>query len=250
MKTNKVVFMGSKEIGLACLDHLIASQLKLDFEIAGVLSNNRTLGVQEGSISESAQKNGIPILKDLDEFIKLPEVDIVISVQYHQIFKKIHLQKASQHNINLHMAPLPEYRGCNQFSFAIINGDTEFGTSLHIIDEGIDSGPLIAEKRFKIPEYCFVDQLYELTFRESVLLFENTLPALISGDFKTIPQNKTPKKRSEIHYRKEIEEIKQIDPNWPKEKILSHVRATAMPSFSPPLMKMGNKTIKFLVEDA
>ena len=180
----------------------------------------------------------------------MPKVDIVISVQYHQILKRIHLQKASQLNVNLHMAPLPEYRGCNQFSFAIINGDAEFGTSLHLIDEGIDSGPLIAEKRFKIPEYCFVDQLYELTFKESFSLFENTLPALITGGFKTIPQNKIQKQRSEIHYRREIEEIKQIDSNWTKEKILSHVRATAMPGFSPPLMKVGNKTIKFLVEDA
>jgi len=250
MRTKQVVFMGSKEIGLACLDHLVASQLKLGFEIAGVLTNNRSLGVQERSVSESARKNGISILKDLDEFLEMPKVDIVISVQYHQILKRIHLQKASQLNVNLHMAPLPEYRGCNQFSFAIINGDAEFGTSLHLIDEGIDSGPLIAEKRFKIPEYCFVDQLYELTFKESFSLFENTLPALITGGFKTIPQNKIQKQRSEIHYRREIEEIKQIDSNWTKEKILSHVRATAMPGFSPPLMKVGNKTIKFLVEDA
>ena len=242
--------MGSKEIGQSCLDHLVASQSQLDFEIIGVLTNKRSLGFQEGSVYESAQKVGIPVLKNLDEFINLPTVDIVISVQYHKILKENHLRKASLLNVNLHMAPLPEYRGCNQFSFAIINGDTEFGASLHKIDEGIDSGPLIAERRFQIPEYCFVDQLYELTFKESFILFRNTLPNLISGDFEIISQNKTQSQKSEIHYRKEIEEIKQIDPNWTKEKILSHIRATAMPGFSPPFMKVGNKIIKFLVEDA
>ena len=65
------------------------------------------------------------------------------------------------------MAPLPEYRGCNQFSFAIVDGKKEFGTTLHKMEEGIDNGDIIAESRFDIPENCFVKELYELTYKTS-----------------------------------------------------------------------------------
>ena len=61
------------------------------------------------------------------------------------------------------MAPLPEYKGCNQFSFAIIDEVNEFGTTIHEIEASIDSGPIIAEKRFFINNNLWVKDLYELT---------------------------------------------------------------------------------------
>ena len=52
--------------------------------------------------------------------------------------------------INLHPAPLPEYRGCNSYAHAIINGETEYGVTLHYMNEGVDTGPIIASPRFPI----------------------------------------------------------------------------------------------------
>ena len=147
------------------------------------------------------------------------------------------------------MAPLPEYRGCNQFSFALINDDSEFGTTIHIMDEGIDSGDIIAERRFPIPPNFFIKELYELTFQESLKLFKETLPKLISGDFTTYPQSSFSDKKSEIHYRSEIHKIKEISPSWESDRIIRHIRACAMPGFSPPFMKVGNQKITFTIED-
>ncbi|MBK8684503.1 MAG: hypothetical protein IPN26_05660 [Bacteroidetes bacterium] len=73
-------------------------------------------------------------------------MDFLISVQYHQILNERHIQKARTLAINLHMAPLPEYRGCNQFSFAILDQYPEFGTTLHVMDERIDHGDILFEK--------------------------------------------------------------------------------------------------------
>lgn len=49
--------------------------------------------------------------------------------------------------VNLHLAPLPAYRGFYSFSHAIANGEEEFSVTLHYVDEGIDTGPIIATAR-------------------------------------------------------------------------------------------------------
>ena len=60
------------------------------------------------------------LLDTLDDYLALAEVDIVLSVQYDQILRQCHIDKAGVIAINLHMAPLPEYRGCNQFFLPLL----------------------------------------------------------------------------------------------------------------------------------
>ena len=251
MPKKKIAFLGSKQIGLLCLKHLIEKGPELGCEIACVLSNNRILesGCNE-TLTGLASLSGIPFLDDLDDILELDDIDLLISVQYHKILSEKHLLKAKEMNVNLHMAPLPEYRGCNQFSFAILNQEEEFGTTLHEMRNGIDDGPILAQRRFEIPDNCFVEELYDLTFKESFALFKESLPSLVSGKLAPVEQDQINTNRREIHYRSEIDEIKKIEACWSNEKIIRHIRATAMPSFSPPFMKVGNKKINFSVEDA
>jgi methionyl-tRNA formyltransferase len=141
------------------------------------------------------------------------------------------------------MAPLPEYRGCNQFSFAIIDKAKEFGTTIHRLEERADSGAIMFERRFKIPDNCFVKELYNKTFEESLLLFKESLPEIISSKYSFTGQEKLVGTRgTSFHFRKDIEKIKQIDLRWDKEKILRHFRATYFPPFDPPYaIKNGEK---------
>lgn len=67
-----------------------------------------------------------------------------------EILNAEHIGHAKNIALNLHMAPLPEYRGCNQFSFAIADNKKEFGTTIHKMDTGIDHGNILFEKRFPI----------------------------------------------------------------------------------------------------
>jgi methionyl-tRNA formyltransferase len=118
------------------------------------------------------------------------------------------------------MAPLPEYRGCNQFSYAIINNDKEFGTTIHRLEEGIDSGAILFEKRFQIPQNCWVSELYDITYHKSIELFKVSIPKIIAVDYKLKPQKNYLNERStSLHYRREIEDLKCIDLQWTKEKI-------------------------------
>ena len=134
------------------------------------------------------------------------------------------------------MASLPEYRGCNQFSFAIIDKAETFGTTLHQLEVGIDSGAILAEKRFPIPKGCWVQDLYQLTLAASRQLFAENIAAILKGNYTPVPQNELIEERgTSYHFRHEINDVKQIDLNWSAEKIERHIRATYFPPFEPPL---------------
>ncbi len=105
----KIVFLGTKKIGSACFHHLLNCRDELGYEISAVLTNDRKLNTDSETVAELAKTHKIPIVPNLKEFLKLDTFDIAISIQYHEILKKIHLDKAKRFNVNLHMAPLQEY---------------------------------------------------------------------------------------------------------------------------------------------
>ena len=249
-REKKIVFMGSRPIGYRCLEYMIDNKVDLGLDIIGVMTedDNRFEGAK--SLQELSRDNDIPVIPNLESYLLLENFDLLISVQYHEILMKEHIEKASQIAINLHMAPLPEYRGCNQFSFAILNGDNEFGTTIHRMEEGVDSGAILFEKRFIIPKNCFVKELYDLTVAESYILFETNIKKVIEGDHPLTPQKDLMgTRKNSYHSRDEINEIKEIDPSWNTDKIFRHFRATYMPGFPPPYIRINNNKIELKLAD-
>jgi methionyl-tRNA formyltransferase len=237
-KKNKknVVMLCSKKIGLECLKILFSKQEDFSFKILGVLTNERGK-----EIKDFCNSNNLRLIRDLQEYQTVENVDIAISVQYHKILKQDDIDVASQLTVNLHMAPVPEYRGCNQFSFAIINKENYFGTTLHVIDAGVDSGDILFERRFPISENINVETLYNQTFNESVILFEDNLHYIINGKYSPKKQELTSDRKQYFYKRKDIEDIKKIDLSWSKEKINRYLRATSMPGFDPPYTILNGK---------
>jgi len=238
-----ILFLGSKPIGYQCLEHLLSVQDELGVQVIGVLTQARKEFNGSHDLAALAATHNIPVLVSTDD---MPACDILYSVQYHEILGQHHIDKASEIAVNLHMAPLPEYRGCNQFSFAIIDGRREFGTTIHRIDTRIDHGDILFEKRFPIPADCWVEELYELTNTASLELFKDTLADIVQGQYTLTPQQSLVDTRgTSIHYRKDIRELKEIDLAWPADKIDRHIRASSMPGFEPPYTLLGGKKIYF-----
>ena len=243
MNKASLIFLGSKPIGYHCLEYLLREQESLQIHIAGILTNDNATFNAALSLRQLAKDHQIPVIASLDD---MTEVDYLVSVQYHEILKPRHLQQAKKMAINLHMAPLPEYRGCNQFSYAILDEKKEFGTTLHVMDAGIDHGGILSERRFPIPPQCWVDELYNLTFEHSKNLFEEEIGAILKGAYTITPQENLVEARGcSLHFRREIGDIKQIDLNWDAEKIQRHLRATYMPGFEPPYTMMGGQKLFF-----
>lgn len=76
--------------------------------------------------------------------------DLYVSMSYNQIIKKDLMRNPPKGFINCHAGALPFYRGRNVLNWVLINGEKEFGVTVHYIDEGIDTGDIILQKKYSI----------------------------------------------------------------------------------------------------
>lgn len=242
----RIVFLGSKPIGYHCLQFLLEHRQELDIDIVGLCTRLRKEFKGDNDLTQLAAEFRVPLLSSLDD---IPECDIIYSVQHHELLKATHIARASNIVVNLHLAPLPEYRGCNQFSFAIMDNAKEFGVTLHEIDTRIDHGAVLFEHRFSVPDNCWVNDLYDLTFNAAIKLFHESIGPLLKGDYTKTPQSELLSTRGEnLHFRNEINALKQIDLNQDAEVIERTIRATHMPGFEPPFAIVAGKKVHFTVD--
>ena len=82
--------------------------------------------------------------------IKSYNPDLLVSIAGNQIFRKPLLTLAPKGCINLHTALLPKYRGLMPSFWVLKNNEEYTGVSVFFVDEGIDSGPIIVQKKIKI----------------------------------------------------------------------------------------------------
>ncbi|MGW5343290.1 formyltransferase family protein [Streptomyces sp. HUAS TT3] len=104
---------------------------------------------------------------------------IVWSVNNRHIFRAP-LLSLGLRIVNVHNGLLPQHRGLPSaaIAFALLHGDTEYGATVHEVDAGIDTGPVLAEQRFPVgPEDRF-HQVMLRGVRACRTLFEQTLPAV------------------------------------------------------------------------
>lgn len=90
-----------------------------------------------------------------DEFInKLRDYkcELFVSMSFNQIFQHEVLSLPSLKTINCHAGKLPFYRGRNILNWALINDETEFGITVHFVDDGIDTGDIILQRCYPISD--------------------------------------------------------------------------------------------------
>ena len=121
----------------------------------------------EPTLRALAEAVGVPFLRpenvNSDAFLEAVAplaADLFVSMSYDQIFRGRLIRLPRLGVVNCHAGALPRYRGRNVLNWAIINGEDHFGVSVHYIDEGIDTGDLIAQRRVPIaPEDTYLEVL-------------------------------------------------------------------------------------------
>lgn len=124
--------------------------------------------------------------------------------------------------INSHFSLLPELRGADPISFAILNGKRKTGVSLMLIDEIMDTGDLIAQDGLTIAEEDTTPSLTDKLISLSGDMLVKHLPAYISGDLKAYPQ---PNPEQATYTRKLIKQDGIINWNKPAVEIEREIRA-------------------------
>jgi methionyl-tRNA formyltransferase len=188
MGTLKVIYAGSRNLSSRCLDTLYHYHETKDIEILGIVcypqNKNRWWKL---SLRSKAKTLGLRIIKDeeLEDFAMNSDVNLIISVLYWKLFREPVLSKPDIGIINLHQALLPKYRGSMTFSHAIINArnddDWTYGTTLHWINAGTDTGPIISTACCDINEDDTALSLYNRVEEISARLFDEWINKIIDA---------------------------------------------------------------------
>jgi methionyl-tRNA formyltransferase len=140
------------------------------------------------SLSAWCAANGVPTVtsghfKDLLEDPSLQRADgklcdIGFSVFYDKIIRASFIDRCGQ-ILNLHNGPLPRYRGVSPINWALKNGESEHGVTIHEITPGVDDGPIVGQVKYSIyPNEDEVKDVYGRAQEFGWTLFQQTMPIL------------------------------------------------------------------------
>lgn len=159
--------------------------------------------------------------------IKNYNSDLLISVSYDQIFKKKIIESFDLGIINCHCGALPYYRGRSPINWAIINGEKSFGITVHYVNEKIDQGDIIVQKKYPIKKKDDFKSLLNLANKKIPSLLLKSINLILKNNVKPIKQSSISKKGS--YYKKRTNGDEDI--NWKQSsiKIYNFVRALCKP---------------------
>lgn len=231
----RVAFLGSRPLGVRCLRHLTEQK---ELEICGVVTRPKgSPGWWEPpEVIDVAEELGLRILELND--LKELELHLILSVLFDKILKRDIIQIPKMGAINLHMAPLPDYRGCNSFSHAIMNNESKYGLTMHYIDEGIDTGAIIKVAWFNIDPDMTAKELYNRAQDVAFDLFVETLPTIVSGNISAAPQG-----TGKYYYPRNSLSNKEADLLWEPQRFYNFVRALDFPPFEKAFIRIGDKKL-------
>ena len=196
----KIVYMGTPHYARAILDTLIQAE---DMEVSLVLTQpDRPVGRKKvltaPPVKELALEHGIEVLQPnrlsdegIEESIKAVKPDFIVVAAFGQILPKNILDIAPC--INLHASLLPQYRGASPVQQSLLNGDEKTGVTSMLMEEGLDTGPMLEKVEFMIPDEMrlhalmqqLTDDACDLTL-STLRNYENIIPQAQNESLATL----------------------------------------------------------------
>lgn len=212
--------MGTSEFGLPTLE-----QIKNNFNLLAIVTNydkpsGRGLKIKNSSVKEYALKKNIELLqpknlKDQNfiEKIKKFKPDFIIVVAF-RMLPKVIWSIPKHGTINLHASLLPNYRGAAPINWALINGEKFTGVTTFFIDDEIDTGDILLQKKIKINETDNAEDLHKSLSKTGSLLMHKTINRVLNNSIK--PSKQESNKDYKTAYKLNKDNIKI---NWETKPI-------------------------------
>ena len=177
------VFMGTSHFAATILKNLLENK----YNVVSVYTrpdkkNGRDNKVSKSAVKVVAEENNLKILepeefddKTIQEF-RSQEPDLLIVAAYGKILPKAVLKIPGFGALNVHPSMLPKFRGPSPIQNALLEGEAETGTTIILMDEGVDTGDILAQVKVVIsPDEKYPELLERMADTSSDLLLE-TLP--------------------------------------------------------------------------
>lgn len=159
----KIVVIGMGKYTIGCLNAI----LEKEYNVVGIIQSVRKkqeyslwdrLTIEKGSLKRFAYTYKIPYMytdnlndnKCID-FLKSVDCNLICVASAGQLLKGEIINFPSNGVMNAHSSLLPEYRGANPSYWVIRNQEKAGGVTIHYIDDGMDSGDVLIQKKFEIP---------------------------------------------------------------------------------------------------
>lgn len=195
-KKLRTVFMGTSELS----EKMLSSLIENGYNIVGIFTKSDKKVGREHELStpetkKLAEKHNIPVFQpekftdDAIDKLKDLDPDIVIVAAYGKIIPKKVLEIPYFGFINVHVSLLPKYRGPSPIQNALLQGEKETGVTIMLMDEGVDTGDILAQEKIPIEDS---DDLSALTDKLSQLgaqVLLETIPLWVNKKIKAQPQN-------------------------------------------------------------
>jgi len=191
----RIVFMGTPDFAVGILKEIVAH----NFKVVGVITApdrkaGRGLKLNESAVKKYAQTLDIPILQPTN--LKAPDflaelASLQANVQVVVAFRmlpKVVWKMPSLGTFNLHASLLPAYRGAAPINWALINGEKETGVTTFFIDEKIDTGAIILQKKTPIGSEDNAASLHDTLMNLGAEAVIETLNLIASENVVTKPQ--------------------------------------------------------------
>ena len=230
-----MVFFGSGPVGRATLENLLEN----GFEIEAIITKPWPKGHKSSMpVLEFAHQHKITVFTpntklELSELFTKERFSsrFGLVVDYGLIISKDVIESFPLGIINSHFSLLPEWRGPDPITFAILSGQDETGVSLMLINEKMDEGLLLAQEKLKIDDQMTTSGLTKALIKLSSEMLNKYLPLYFDGKLKSYPQpdvkptysHRLVKQDGILDLNKPAEvlerEVRAYD-EWPKSKIL------------------------------
>ena len=253
----RIVFMGTPEFAVESLRALVEGGYNV---VAVVTQPDKPVGrhqdvLQASQVKQYALSVGLPVLQPVKmkdpafvEELRSYKADLQVVVAF-RMLPEIVWDMPRLGTFNVHAALLPQYRGAAPINWAVINGETETGVTTFFLDHDIDTGRIIMQKHFPIPDQADVEYVYDGLMHLGADIAIETIDQIIAcnGEIESMPQPA----EGEIelkHAPKIFKETCEINWNQPAKRIYDFIRGLSpYPGTWTNLKEVSNEDAKALV---
>ena len=249
----RVVYMGTPAFAVSGLRSIVESQ----HEVVGIVTApDRPAGrgkkLRFSAVKDAALEYNIALYQpeklsseETVAQLKALQADVFVVVAF-RMLPKVIWELPQLGTFNLHASLLPQYRGAAPIHWSIINGEHVSGLTTFLIDDNIDTGAILLQKKLDILAEDTMGTLSERMQTHAGELIIATLDGLASGSFKPIPQKGVEIKTAQKLRR----ENTQIDWRQPGQRIVQFIRGLNPFPTAWTLMENNEETMQVKIHDA
>ncbi len=245
--------MGTPEFAVESLKSLVEGGYNV---VAVVTQPDKPVGrhqdtLQAPPVKQYALEQGLPVLQPVKmkdpEFVEQLRgfrADLQVVVAFRMLPEVVWAMPRFG-TFNVHAALLPQYRGAAPINWAVINGETQTGVTTFFLDHDIDTGRIIMQEPFAIPDDADVEYVYDGLMHLGAGIALKTIEKLIAadGNIDSISQDELVAEQQELHHAPKIfKETCRISFGKPAKKVYDFIRGLSpYPGAWTEIQKEGGK---------